>query len=157
MNWLTSLTQSQVWANARHYITFVGGMLVMFGVITATGQKEFVDGAIAVMGAVEKIIAALAIIAGVLAPVINGLISGKKAGPVAQIESVQAMAVDPKEPKSDAAKEVLVAATNSIKEVKGVIMDNTPAGIKLAETVPAMTVVPAGTIQAVQIAEGKTP
>jgi hypothetical protein len=157
MKFLTDLTKSQIWANARHYITFAGGMLVMFGVLGVTGQKEFVEGAVTVMEAAEKILAALAVIAGVLAPIINGWISSNRASPVAKIEDVKAMAADPKEPKSDEAKTALVEATNSITEVEGVLTADTVAGRKLAESIPAPTVVPAGTKEAVKVAKGGTP
>lgn len=47
----------------------------------------------------------------------------------------------------------LVAIVNSLSGVQGVITTRNPEGVKLAEAVPSPTVVPAGTLQAGQVAQ----
>lgn len=46
----------------------------------------------------------------------------------------------------------LVAIVNALSGVKGVITEPTPEGVKLAQAVPAPTVVPAGTTAAATVA-----
>lgn len=50
-------------------------------------------------------------------------------------------------------KNNIVAAANDLPEVAGVIMKSTPEGVKIAEAVPSVTVVPAGTVQAQDLAK----
>lgn len=50
-------------------------------------------------------------------------------------------------------KTTLVSTVNAMDEVAGVVTKNSPAGVDLAEAVPASTVVPAGTAKAIDIAK----
>lgn len=157
MKFLTDLSTSQVWAQLRHYITFVAGVAAAIGILTVVAQPTLVDGAMTLLGRVEKIVATLVTLAGAITLLVNALKASRAASPAAAVERVQEMATDPKQPQAQEAKEALVAATNSIPEVKGVVTDKTAAGIKLAESTPAPTVVPAGTPEAIAVAKGEMP
>ena len=155
MKWLSDLTSQQWWANCRHYITFGAGILAGIGVITATQQQGLIAGLNDIVGGLERTVAGVVAVAAILGPVINGLISSRRASPASQIQSVQAIAAEPASARSipNEAKTALVLATNSLPEVKGVITNPTGAGAALAESIPSNTVVPAGTPDATKVAK----
>lgn len=150
------LTGPQIWAQARHVITFIAGIAVALGLLTATSSKELIDGAMTALDSLEKIAAALVVLGGGVTTIINALAASRRASPQAAVQTVQEIANDPNQPQTVEAKQALVQATNSIPEVKGVLTTDTAEGKALAMSVPETTIVPAGTIAAVEIAKEGT-
>lgn len=157
MKFLTDLSTSQIWAQARHYITFVAGIAATLGFVTVAAQPTLVDGVMTIVGSLEKIVGALVAIGGAVTLIANSLKSSQAASSANAVLRVQEIANDPTQPQTKEAKTALVEATNSIPEVQGVVMTPTPAGERLAASIPAPTVVPAGTPEAVAVAQGEVP
>jgi len=161
MNFLKDLSTSQIWAQARQYITFVAGIATALGLVTVAQQPNLVDGVMTVLDAAQKVVAAIVAIAGGITVIVNALKSSKAASPESAVQRVQAIAnspqTQPEAAQSFEAKKALVDATNSIPEVQGVVTTPTAAGERLAKATPAPTVVPAGTPEAVAVAQGQVP
>src|SRR6476660_8823691 len=144
MNMLQNLTSKQWWANARHWITYVVGIVCgiadTLGYLNASQQADLLQAVSGIFDHINGLVTSIVALITILAPIINGLKAGSNAGPAAQIKSVQAMATAPV--PSPEAKTALVAATDALPEIAGVLTTNTPAGTNLAASVPTQTVVP---------------
>lgn len=152
MKWLSDLTSSQWWAASRQYISFAAGIAAAVGVLTATQQTQIMADVDQVISGLKQVIAGLAGLAAILVPIVSGIIASRKASPASNIKTVQAIAADPAQPQSAEAKVALVEATNSMSEVRGVVMTRTGAGAALALSIPSSTVATAGTPDAKAIA-----
>lgn len=141
MNWWNPTTWNwgQWEAAGRHGLTYLAGglsVLVAWGLLAQgdstvimTALNEILDGS-------AKVVKGLGGLAAVLIPIYTALKAAKKSSPPEQVKSVAEIAMDPTSP------------------VRGVIMEPTPEGKALAESIPLPTAVPANTIQAAKIANG---
>lgn len=161
MDLLKNLSTSQIWAQARQYITFIAGIAATLGFITVAQQGAIVDNAEQIATGLKELIGAVSTIVGGVVLIINLFKANKAASPEEAVKRVQGIATQPQtlpeSARSFDAKKALVDATNSIPEVQGVVTSSSDAGVKLALATPAPTVVPAGTPEAVIVAQGEVP
>lgn len=152
-------TAQQVDAALRHAYTSAGTVLAICA-LAAVIPKEDVqpildalhqigDGLEQVFGGASKLV----IIIGPVVAVWMGKIAAAKAGFLSQLKSVTAAA---SVPENIVQKTEMIAATNSIPEVAGVITTNTAPGMIVAGSIPETTVAPAGTPAAASIAANVT-
>lgn len=120
-------TQKQV-ATATRYavatVSTIGGITGVAAFLQSRGTnvQQIIDS----VNALGTFAAAILTCAGVLGPVIAGVLGYKAAAPEAQIDSVRAIAADPAQPASQAAKVALLDATASLPEVVGEITVTDP-------------------------------
>ena len=136
MDTLNKLTTSQIWANARHWITYVAGILTALGIVSLTQSQDLLAAFNNLIDGLEKVVAALVVIAGAVTTAINSWKAAHNAAPAQQIQAVSQMGKDPASP------------------VKGVITTDTPEGKALAASVAGPTVA-AGTPEAAALANGR--
>lgn len=126
---MLDFTKSQLWAQARHYITFFCGVLVTFGIVTVAQQNEAALALNNIIEGLEKVIGGIVVLAGILGPIINGWISSRNASTKSQIERVAEIANDPAQPATKEAKETLLTATASMPEVDKIVAPSIAANV----------------------------
>jgi hypothetical protein len=159
MDFLKNLSTSQIWAQARQYLTYAAGIATAFGLITLTQKAVVIDNVEQIMTGLQAITASVATIAGAVVLIINTFKANKAASPESAVQRVKDIATTPTGAQAASglaseAKVALVQATNALPEVKGVVTMPTTAGVDLASSVPEPTIVPAGTADAEIIARG---
>lgn len=142
-------------AAGKHAASFAAGIVALAAAthfISAQDASNLTDGVNNVYNGVMQVAKGVAEIVAILTPIYGMVKSAHNASPTSTIQRVEQIANDPTQATAPAAKKALAAATDSLPEVAGVIMNATPAGVALSNSVPSATVAPAGSDDAVKIA-----
>lgn len=153
-------TIRQAWAQGRGYTQYGTGLLTAIGVMSATQQKEFMEGltqfgngiALAFQGATSMWI----IILAVGGPAVSLWIanrSSKAASTTSQAASIQQTTPSVLAAAMAKAPEVFVQAVKQMSTVQAVITTPDAPGGALAQNVPSTGVVQAGTPEAAALAK----
>lgn len=138
-------TIAKFYAQGRNYINQILGMVVMFGIMTASQQKTVMDGIGDIWAGLSQAFTGAShvwqVLAVVLAPIIGGWLA-KKAGNAASTNSQKESLIARANDANGAGKEASAAVLDAVTQLPGVQINGTiSAPATVAAAVPSEQVV----------------